>query len=128
METTEVKTPAEAPPAPASCIEHSETPIASVVLEWSNGRHVLALPISYIASCEWMNLDGGEAQTEEVTIECGSRIVVARGSGLRGLPAELTRGQVTTIREILPEHAETQKGMVVTGIEVKEVEKKGGAD
>lgn len=46
----------------------------------------------------------------------------------RGLPAELTRGQVSTIREILPEHAETQKGVVVTAIEVKEVEKKGGGD
>jgi hypothetical protein len=36
--------------------------------------------------------DGSEAQTEEVIIECGNRIVVALGSDLRGLPAQLTRG------------------------------------
>jgi hypothetical protein len=113
---------AVSPPALTSCIEFSKTPVASVVFEWANGRRILALPISYIPSAEWLNLDGREDQKEEITIPGSTFTITLRGSGLRVVPGELTRGQITTIREISSQAADQKQGPVVTSIEVVERE------
>jgi len=128
MENITNEPPTAAPTAQTACIEFSKTPVASVVFEWANGRRVLALPISYIPSAEWLNLDGGQDQKEEITISGSTYTITLRGSGLRVIPGELTRGQITTIREILPEAADQKQGPVVTSIEAVAVEKREQAE
>lgn len=137
MEATEPQTAISSEPAPETqtapdpimCLETCESPVASCVLKWANGRLIHVLPISYIMPVKWEEInDPVNKIKERVSFECGGLKVEIHGCGIANIPEFITRGQLSCIRVLGEEQAALQEGPVVTGIEVTLAEPKDSGD
>jgi len=137
MEATEPQTAISSEPAPETqtapdpimCLETCESPVASCVLKWANGRLIHVLPISYIMPVKWEEInDPVNKIKERVSFECGGLKIEIHGSGIANIPEFITRGQLSCIRVLTEEQAALQEGPVVTGIEVALAEPKDSGE
>mgnify|MGYP001479369729 CR=1 FL=1 len=115
------------PAVQSGSICYSATPAVGVVLEWADGKRVLALPTMLLASAEWsIDATPGTPPREQVRCEWGSWSLTLVGHGLRSVPAELTRGQILGIIQVPKDKAEAARGSVV--IHIDAVMKEEGGD